>query len=110
MNTSSGALRKRRAMLLRDLPPLERLLRGSLLEKYKRCGRPGWHCANNRGHGPKRHLSISVTGQRPQIGYVPNDAVTKVSEYLDNYRRVRDAFNEICAINTELLPRREELD
>src|SRR5262249_11154343 len=34
--------------------------------------------------------------------------LTKVSEYLDNYRRVRDALNEICAINTELLRRREE--
>jgi hypothetical protein len=110
MNTPSATLRKRRAMLLRDLPPLERLLRGTLLEKYKRCGRPGCHCANNRGHGPKRYLSISVTGQRPQIGYVPNDAVTKVNEYLDNYRKLRDALNEICAINTELLRRREELD
>jgi uncharacterized protein DUF6788 len=110
MKTSSAALRKRRTILLRGLPPLERLLRGTLLEKYKRCGRPGCHCANTRGHGPKRYLSISITGQRPQIGYVPNDAVTKVNEYLDNYRKLRDALNEICAINTELLRRREELD
>ena len=33
-----------------------------------------------------------------------------VRKYLDNYRNVRDALNEICAINTELLRRREELD
>jgi hypothetical protein len=93
MKTSSSALRKRRAILLRDLPPLERLLRGTLLEKYKRCGRPGCHCANERGHGPKRYLSISITGQRPQIGYVPNDAVTKVSEYLENYRKLRPLYS-----------------
>jgi hypothetical protein len=109
-NISSAALRKRRAKLLRDLPPLARLLRGSLLEKYKRCGRPGCHCANDRGHGPKRYLSISTTSQRPQIDYVPNDTFSKVNEYLDNYRNVRDALNEICAINTELLRRREEFD
>ena len=100
-NTSSAALRKRRTKLLRGLPPLARVLRGSLLEKYKRCGRPGCHCANDRGHGPKRYLSISTTGQRPQIDYVPNDAFSRVNEYLDNYRNVRD---------TELLRRREELD
>ena len=76
----------------------------------ERCGRPGCHCANDRGHGPKRYLSISTTGQRPQIDYVPNDAFSRVNEYLDNYRNVRDALNEICAINTELLRRREELD
>jgi hypothetical protein len=109
-NTPSATLRKRRDKLLRDLPPLARILRGSLLEKYKRCGRPGCHCANTRGHGPKRYLSISTPDQRPQIDYVPNDAVTKVTEYLDNYRNVREALNEICAINTELLRRREELD
>ena len=109
-NLSSAALRKRRAKLLRDLPPLARVLRGSLLEKYKRCGRPGCHCANDRGQGPKRYLSISTTSQRPQIDYVPNDAFSKVNKYLDNYRNVRDALNEICAINTELLRRREELD
>jgi hypothetical protein len=110
-NTPSAALRKRRdKLLLHGLPPLARLLRGSLLEKYKRCGRPGCHCANNRGHGPKRYLSISTTGQRPQIDYVPNDAFSKVTEYLDNYRNVREALNEICAINTELLRRREDLD
>ena len=48
--------------------------------------------------------------QRPQIDYVPNDAFSKVTEYLDNYRNVREALNEICAINTELLRRREKLD
>jgi hypothetical protein len=109
-NMSTAALRKRRAKLLRNLPPLARVLRGSLLEKYKRCGRAGCHCANNRGHGPKRYLSISTSDQRPQIDYVPNDTFIKVSEYLDNYRNVREALNEICAINTELLRRREELD
>jgi hypothetical protein len=47
--------------------------------------------------------------QRPRIDYVPNDAFSKVTEYLDNYRNVREALNEICAINTELLRRREKL-
>jgi hypothetical protein len=41
---------------------------------------------------------------------VPNDAFSKVTEYLDNDRNVREALNEICAINTELLRRREDLD
>ena len=41
---------------------------------------------------------------------VPNDAFIKVTEYLDNFRNVRAALNEICAINTELMRRREDLD
>ena len=104
-----GAAQAAREAPARPAPARTRAAR-SLLEKYKRCGRPGCHCANDRGHGPKRYLSISTTSQRPQIDYVPNDAFSKVNEYLDNYRNVRDALNEICAINTELLRRREELD
>ena len=107
---TSANLRKRRRKLLAGLPPLERIMRGSLVERYKRCGRPGCRCANERGHGPKCYLSISVTGQRPQMDYVPNASHAEVSEYLANFHKVREVLNEICAINTELLRRREGLD
>src|SRR5262245_60860562 len=108
--SSTAELRKRRRKLLGSLPPLERILRGSLIERYKRCGRPGCHCANDRGHGPKLYLSISVSGERPQMDYVPSASHARVSEFLANYRKMREVLNEICAINTELLRRREELD
>lgn len=109
-DTSSPELRERRQQLLAELPPMARVLRGSLVERYKRCGRPGCHCANGPGHGPKRYLSVSVTGQRPQMDYVPNAAFGEVSECLANFHQVRDSLNEICAINAELLRRREALD
>jgi hypothetical protein len=109
-DVSSAALRKRRRKLLRNLPSLERVLRGSLIETFKRCGRPGCHCASGPGHGPKRYLSISTTGQRPRMGYVPNAACAEVSEFLANFRQVREVLNDICAVNAELLRRREPLE
>jgi hypothetical protein len=109
-DVSSTDLRERRRQLLGEFPPFDRVLRGSLVERYKRCGRPGCHCATGMGHGPKRYLSISSIGQRPQMDYVPNAAAAEVSEYLANFRKVRDLLNEICAINAELLRRREVLD
>ncbi len=33
----------------------------------------------------------------------------EVAEFLDNFRRLRTALNEICAISTELLRRHEDL-
>ena len=36
---TTSALRRRRRQLLRKLPPLDAILRGSLVERYKRCGR-----------------------------------------------------------------------
>src|SRR5271166_5952162 len=64
-NKSAASLRKRRRKLLSEIPPLDRIMRGSLIERYKRCGRPGCHCANERGHGPKLYLSVSIPGGRP---------------------------------------------
>jgi hypothetical protein len=81
------------------LPPIEQILRGSLIETYKRCGRPNCHCVDGTGHGPKRYLStISRTGERPRVGYVPNAAHAEVREFLTNFRKLREVLNEICAI------------
>ena len=108
---SSAALRKRRHRLVGGLPPLEQILRGSLIETYKRCGRPNCHCVDGPGHGPKRYLStISRTGERPRLGYVPNASHDQVAEFLGNFRELQQMLNEICAINAELLRRRESLD
>lgn len=107
---TAAALRRRRRKLIRDLPPLEQLMRGSLIERFKRCGRPGCHCADSRGHGPKTYLSVSVSGERPQMDYVPNDRAADVRTMVENFNTVRAILNEICAINTELLRRREALD
>ena len=109
-NTSAAELRRRRRRLLRDMPPLDRIMRGSLVERFKRCSNPGCHCAEGRGHGPKTYLSVSVPGQRPQMDYVPNARCDEVRALVDNFNTARAILNEVCAINTELLRRREELD
>ena len=103
------ALRRRRRKLVRELPPFEQVLRGSLTETYKRCGRPNCHCADGPGHGPKRYLVTSQPGGRPRREYVPNAAHEQVAALIGNFRTLREALNEICAINAELLRRREDL-
>jgi hypothetical protein len=48
-------LKRRRQALLRRLPPLKTILRGSLIERYKRCGKPG-------ANAPKvRAMARSIT-------------------------------------------------
>jgi hypothetical protein len=106
---TAAALRKRRQALLRQLPPLAAILRGSLIERYKRCGKPGCKCANGPGHGPKYYLSVSFSGLRPQMDYVPQEDYEQTKEFLANYQRARELLEEICEINRELLRRREAL-
>jgi hypothetical protein len=106
---STNTLRRRQKTLLRRLPDLTALLRGSLIERYKRCGKPGCSCAQGRGHGPKYYLSVSKPGQRPQMDYVPQDYLEKVQTHLDNFRKTKLILEELCEINRELLRRRDKL-
>ena len=105
----TAALRKRRNVLVRQLPPLQAVLRGSLIERYKRCGKPGCKCADGPGHGPKYYLSISYPGLRPQMDYVPQEFYAQTAEFLANYHQAREILEAICEINRELLRRREAL-
>jgi hypothetical protein len=61
------------------------------------------------GHGPKYYLSVSKSGKKPEMDYVPLAYQEKVKEHLENYRRIKAILEELCEINRELLRRREKL-
>jgi len=105
----TNTLRRRQKTLIRSFPNLTAVLRGSLIERYKRCGKPGCSCAQGRGHGPKYYLSVSKPGQRPEMDYVPQNYLEKVREHLDNFRKTKLILEELCEINRELLRRRDKL-
>jgi len=106
---TSSQLRQRRKRLLPKAAPVATVLRGSLIERYKPCGKPGCKCARGRGHGPKYYLSVSRPGSRPDMDYVPQDRVEQVRRCLSNFRKIQAALDQLCAINRELLRRREPL-
>jgi hypothetical protein len=107
MSYSIAALLHRRQTLVKQLVGLEPLiLRGSLIERYKRCGHPGCKCQQGQGHGPKYYLSISPAGSRPEMDYVPEEYSQQVSAYLQNFQKVRQVLEKICNINRQLLRRR----
>jgi len=96
---------ERRARLLRSLPPLEEVLRGSIVERTVTCGSPGCHCASGPGH---RVTAFSVTfpgGRTEQIS-LPPDLVPLARRWVGNSRRWTEAVEAISAINRDLL--REE--
>ena len=102
-----AALLQQRQALLKQLRRLEPfILRGSLIERFKRCGKPGCKCAQGPGHGPKYYLSVSQPHTRPQMDYVPVEYAQRVSEYLQNFQQVRQLLEQICNANRELLRRR----
>ena len=93
---------RRRDRLLRSLPDLRAVLRGSLLQRAIRhrqgcpkCehgeGHPVWVLAVGYPKGVIRHLSLH------------KDQVPQVRRFLKNFYRWKNTLEQICELNRQLL-------
>lgn len=85
------------------LPAFAEIVRGSLVTRYRRCGKPTCHCAKGRGHGPAHYLVVTLKpGKTEQI--LLSEAMLPVArQFLDNYRRWWAASEKVSALNRRLL-------
>lgn len=103
---SSDHLRDRRQQLLHSFPSLDSLLRGSLITRNVKCGKPNCRCASGQGH-PSLYLSTFHEG-RTRLDYVPAAWESWVRDRLNNHQMVQENIVELTEINLELLRRREK--
>ena len=97
------ALLKRRQKAIDALPDLSKLLRGSLVRRFVRCGKPGCRCKKGRGHGPFVYLTVTLgVGRTKQITIAPKDYET-AEQFVENYARLKELIEEVSGVNRELL-------
>lgn len=101
------ALHKRREGLVKVLPPLNEILRGSLMERYLTCGNPSCKCARGERHGPVWYLSVTLDQSHRSGTTVAAGQVEQVRRWIENYHRVREHLEKISDINRELLRRQK---
>jgi hypothetical protein len=110
MARSVGSLRQRRKKLIQKIKRANfAILRGSVIERFKRCGNPTCKCSEGKGHGPKYYLSVSKPGERPEMDYVPQNLHRNVTDYLENFQALRQSLEELCEIDRELVRLKEPL-
>lgn len=88
--------------LIRQLPPVEEVLRGSVVRRRLRCGRAGCHCAQDAGH-PVTHLVVTHRGGRTEQISLPESLVDQAERWVANYRAWRDALEQVSAVNRDRL-------
>ena len=93
--------------LLTSIKPT--ILRGSLIERYKRCGKPNCKCAEGKGHGPKFYLSISMPGSRPIMIYVPANRKPEIERALANYQQAKNLMERLIHVNKELFIQEKQM-
>ena len=95
-------LERRREALLGRLHAVPNLMRGSVYERWHKCGRRSCGCA---GDGPK-HLTRQLTvtlGGRTQTRYVRVGEVEQVQAWLAAYAELWTLVNELTAVKRALL-------
>ena len=94
-------LRKRRSALMAELSGSEGMVRGSIVETRKKCGRPDCECARGRLH-PHRYLSTGGKG-RNRIVYVSDAEKAAFSRGVAAYDRAWKLICRISEINIRLI-------
>src|SRR3989304_5223755 len=99
---ASGLDRRRR--ILARLPPLGEVLRGSVVVRWLRCGKPGCHCAEDEGHRAT-YLSVTLAGGRTEQISLPAELVPRARRGVAVYRAWWAAVEKLSAINRDRIRR-----
>lgn len=89
---AKSPLKQKRKQLIEQLQGLGvDMLRGSLIKRYRRCGKSNCHCVKEQGH-ESYYLSASMSGRSPIMIYIS----------LKNQSMVRKSFGKLskCSKNS----------
>ncbi len=106
MSKQSGPAKRlleRRAALASDLPAFAEVVRGSLVTRYRRCGKPSCHCATTEGHGPAHYLVVTLKPGKTEQILLSAQMLPVARRFLDNYNRWWAALEQVSAVNRRLL-------
>lgn len=91
----------RRANLRRKLGEINPVVRGSVVELGRVCGRPNCHCKKGEKH-MSRYLSTSIHG-KTSIFYLPKHAEEKARKWVANYKEASLTMEKLSETNRQIL-------
>jgi len=96
-------LLKRRDELKAKIVHVSDFRPGSLVERYRRCGKPTCHCAQKgeAGHGPSWSLTREVGG-KTVTRIIPPDAVEITRGQIAEHRRFRGLVRDLVETSGQL--------
>jgi len=98
------ALVRRREELMGQLAVLGDMRPGSLVARYRRCGKPRCHCAapGARGHGPSWSLTRDVKGKTVTKVIPVGPAVQRTKAQIAEYRRFRELMRQLVEVSDQV--------
>src|SRR2546429_5497552 len=79
-------LLEQRQILASELPPFAEIVRGSLVTRYRRCGKATCPCVRGPGHGPAHYLGVTRKAGKTQQILLSGGKLPWAPQILYNYK------------------------
>lgn len=89
-----------RATLLRKIQGCCKMLQGSLVALYRKCGKKGCRCERGEKHGPAYYLSYKEGGVT-QMVYIPVSRLEEVKKAMEAFSRYWELGVKLSRLNLE---------
>ncbi len=101
---SLTSLQQRRSEIGKQLTNVGDMRPGSLVERFRKCGKPSCHCAEEgaRGHGPQFSLTRPVHGKTVTRIIPRGPAVERTQKQIDEYQRFRELVSEFVTLSEQI--------
>ena len=98
------ALRLQRDQLKAALTQIGDMRPGSLVPRFRKCGKPTCHCAKkgSKGHGPSYSLTHPVAGKTMTRIIPAGTAVNRTREQLAEYHRFRKVVQQLTTVSEQI--------
>lgn len=93
----------RRQRLFERIEGLSDMVDGSIVQIYRRCGKPGCKCAQGEKHGPAWALLYKNAQGRSQMVYIPKGGLTEARRRRKMYDQFKALTKKILALNRQIL-------
>lgn len=103
------SLLARRRRAVQAIPPVEEILRGTVLVREVRCGKAACRCASGDRHRVT-YLSVTLANGRTEQISLPATLAPLARRWVANYRRWWQIVEKVSAINRQILRRRRSVE
>ena len=103
-NPDMEALVLQRDQLKERISQIDEMRPGSLVARFRKCGKATCHCAKKgaQGHGPSYSLTHSVGGKTRTRIIPAGPAVEKTRQQLEEYQRFRQLVQQLAAVSEQI--------
>ena len=97
----AGKLMRERYRLEKENLRMRDMVKGSLIEHYKKCGSSVCVCREGKLHGPYWYLSYKEAN-KSTLKYIDVEDLAKVSRLAANYKKFQSNITRINRMNREI--------